>query len=143
MTRVTPLVKPYVIRLYLGSILLFVLVKGAIRPWVLAGDFWVGFDIFVLSFPNFVEAIVGMSNVYGLLLFATHRDGLGMGRRSDPSLLLAAVVLTGAFVLSQEFGLHNLGGNNVTDLYDVAASIVGIGLMAAVFSKFGFFRQQS
>ena len=134
-----PRPKPYVIRLYIGALLLFVLVKGTLRPWVLAGDFWVGFDVFVLSFPNFVEAIVGMSNAYGLLLFAKHRDLLAMGKLSERGLLLASIVLVGLYVLTQEFGLHNLGGNNVTDPFDVAASIIGIVFMAAVFSRFGFF----
>jgi hypothetical protein len=141
MTRAKPIVKPYVIALYLGSVLLFVLVKGAVRPFVLAGDFWIGFDIFVLSFPNFVEAIVGMSNGYGLLLYARHRDFFGMGARTELGLLMATATLTGLYVLTQEFGLHNLGGNNVTDPFDVAASIIGIGVMIAVFSKYGFFKQ--
>ena len=140
MTRDTPRVRPYVIRAYIGSIMLFVLVKGVIRPWVLAGDFWVGIDVFVLSFPNLVEAIVGMTNGYGLMLYAKHREFFRIGSVSDQLLLLASGAIVGLFVLTQELGLHNLGGNNVTDSFDIVASVIGIVLMVTIFNKYGFFR---
>ena len=137
----TTRIRPYVIRVYLGSILAFFLVKGAIRPWVLARDFWVALDVIVLSFPNLVEAIVGISNVYGLILIAKHRGVFWMGKRSDRFVLFVSGALTGLFVLTQELGLHHLGGNNVTDPFDVAASIVGIVLMMTIFSRYGFFKE--
>lgn len=44
-------------------------------------------------------------------------------------------------MLTQEFELHNLGGNNVYDPNDVAASIIGLVGMLLVFSRFGIIEQ--
>jgi hypothetical protein len=141
MTRSPLTIKPYVIRYYLVAFLAFVLIKAIVRPWVLGLNVWIGFDIFVLSFPNFVEAIVGMSTSYGLLLLAKHREWLGIERASATLLLVVATTFTAVYVLTQEFGVHNLGGNNVPDLYDAAASVLGIILTVFLFGQYGFYRE--
>ena len=46
-------------------------------------------------------------------------------------------------MLTQEFKLHNLGGNNVYDPYDVVASIVGLVGMFWLVSRFGVLKGAS
>lgn len=141
MTRPTLRIKPYVARYYLVTVVAFVVVKKFVRPWVLGRDVWSGFDIFVLSFPNFAEAVVGLSTSFGLLLLAKNREWLGLDRVHSKQLLVAATVFTTIFVLTQEYGLHHLGGENVPDTYDAAASVLGIALSAFLFGRYGFFRE--
>jgi len=137
---ITPQIKPFVIRLYLLSLMAFVMVKMWIRPVVLEADVWVGFDIFVLSFPNLVEGIVGVSSASGLLLLAKMRGLWILETIPDRTIIVCAGVLAAIYVLTQEYGLHNLGGNNVTDIYDVIASVIGLSMTVLVYVRYGFFK---
>jgi hypothetical protein len=51
---------------------------------------------------------------------------------------LTALILASIYVISQEFELHNIGGNNVYDPYDLVASIVGLTLTYLIIRRFGF-----
>lgn len=133
-------IKPFVIRLYLGSVLAFVIVKAWVRPVVLDADVWIGFDILVLSFPNFVEGIVGVSSTTGLLLLAKMRGVKAFRTISDRTIVVCAGVLAAIYVVTQEYGLHNLGGNNVTDFNDVVASAIGVSMTVWIYFKNGFFK---
>lgn len=42
------------------------------------------------------------------------------------------------YVISQELKFHSLGGNNVYDPYDIAASLIGIAATFIVIQRFGF-----
>ena len=46
------------------------------------------------------------------------------------------------YVLSQELKLHNVGGNNVYDPNDVAASILGLVVVNLMLIRFGFIAQR-
>lgn len=142
MRRQPPVIKPYVIRLYLAAFFAFLLVKGLVRPRVLEADAWIGWDIFVLSFPNLIEAIIGMTNTLGLLLLGRHYEIPVFRGRRFYTLLAWATAVASLYVVSQELGFHNLGGNNVTDPFDVIASVAGVGGMVIVFAKYGFFKDQ-
>lgn len=130
-------IKPYVIWVYLGAFVSYLIVKSLLRPWVLSHDAWIGFDVFVLSYPNFVEAIMGLTQAYGMLLWARHQGWAWLGLVSARALLWLSVVLTSLYVLTQEFKLHNLGGNNIHDPYDAIASVAGVAILTFVFSRFG------
>ena len=131
-------IKTYV-RYFFGiSILFFVLNKLWIRPWMLARDVPEFIKIFVLSVPNFIEAIVGTIVVTGLLFRAQQYFNKQLGKYKDVYIYLAAVCIAALYVLTQEFKIHNLGGNNVFDPYDVIASILGLMTTFGVIYKFGF-----
>ena len=134
-------IKPYLPRLYIAVFLVFIVNKFGARPFVLDHDFPDFAKTIVLSLPNAFEAIIGMSMSAGLLLAAKLR----FSPRFDwiPNLLiyLLATLVTAVYVLTQEYELHNLGGNNVYDPYDVAASIIGLVGMLLVFSRFGIIEQ--
>jgi len=89
------------LRVIFGVVVLFMINKFLLRPYVLASDFPEAVNIFVLSFPNFCEAICG-------------------------SLLLANIGLS---LKSRK--IHNLGGRNVYDPFDLLFSVIGL-LIAAV-----------
>jgi hypothetical protein len=113
-------------RIQIYIIILFVFGKGVLRPYILEGDFPLFMDIFVLSLPNFFEGITGVLSLTFIGLYLNHR--FNKHRLSNSIIYLLAVILATVFVLTQEFKLHNLGGNNVYDPYDVLFSIVGLGI---------------
>lgn len=136
-------IKTYILRLYLAVFILFIVNKFVLRPFVLDHDFPAFLQIFVLSVPNTFEAIIGMSNVVGLLMaaklyFSPRFDGI-----PTLALYLFATVLAGTYVLTQEFKLHNMGGRNTYDPYDVVASIIGIVGMLLVFWRYGVLERVS
>jgi len=60
-------IKNYIKYLFGVAILVFVLNKYGLRPWVLANDAHDALAIFVFSIPNLVEAIVGTLIITGIL----------------------------------------------------------------------------
>ena len=133
--------KRYLLRLYLAAFVVFVANKFWLRPVVLAHDF--GFlkiellKIIVLSLPNTIEAIFGVTNIACLLHFAKHRFKPRLDGLQDTALYLLALGLAGVYVLTQEFKIHNLGGRNTYDPYDVVASIIGLLGTWLVVARFG------
>ena len=94
-------------------------------------------DIFVLSIPNTLETIYGMGFFGIMLSLARERFPTKLGDFPDLAIYLSSLVLAGTFVLTQEFKLHNLGGNNVFDPNDVVASVIGLVLMFVLFVRYG------
>lgn len=131
--------KPYMLRLYFGTLLLFILNKFMIRPFVLARELPEIFTVVVFSLPNACEAIMGLSCVAGILLYFKHRSSSGFGQISDGVVYLIALVLASAYVITQEFNLHHLGGENTYDPYDVVASVLGLLTTYLVISRFGIY----
>ncbi len=110
-------------------LVVFVALKAARRPLMdLSPPEWVG--VFLYSFPNFAEAIIGMMTVTMLLTAANHY--LFSGRIKPAVIYLAATLISAVYVLTQEWGLHSLGGNNVFDIYDVYASVAGLVVALAM-----------
>ncbi len=114
------------IRIQILVIVLFVLGKMVLRPAVLSRDAPVWLDVVVLSLPNLFEAIVGTVTVVTLLLIANARLLLPERRFSESKIYRAAIVLVAIYVILQEFKIHNLGGHNVYDPYDVLFSVIGL-----------------
>ncbi|MEP1032003.1 hypothetical protein [Ekhidna sp.] len=114
---------------------LFVICKAWFRPFILDRDFHVIFDIIVLSLPNFFESIVGVLSLTYIGLYLNHRFVKAGEKIKDKHLYLLATLLAAIFVLTQEFKIHNLGGNNVYDPYDVLFSIIGLSAGFAIVWK--------
>ncbi|MEM9598294.1 MAG: hypothetical protein AAGD06_28780 [Acidobacteriota bacterium] len=118
-------------RVFVLGLGLFVLNKFVLRPWVVE-RFPEGVAALVVgSLPNAVEAVLGtlILSVFGFRL----RSGWpGRFRNpSDGALIAAATTVAGVYVVTQELKFHNLGGRNVYDPYDVAASLLGLAAAAA------------
>lgn len=112
-------------RIQIVIVVLFIFFK-AIRGFVLEQNFPETVDILFLSLPNFWEAVVGILVLTGIGLLINQR-WLGPSiRLGEKYIYILAVFLAGVYVILQEFKIHNLGGNNVYDPYDVAFSIVGL-----------------
>ena len=131
-------IKKYVRYLFGIAILIFVLNKFYLRPWVLENELSEPFQIIVLSIPNLIEAIVGTLILTGILLQLRLEFSKTIGNIKDTYVHLIAVGIAAAYVISQEFKFHNLGGNNVYDLYDIIASIMGLILTFGLIQAFGF-----
>jgi len=61
-----------------------------------------------------------------------------LGSVSDTYIHILAVSIAAIYVISQELKFHNLGGNNVYDLYDVIASLIGLVITFVIIQLFGF-----
>lgn len=136
--------KPFVIKgyvRYLFSLLfvIFVLNKLYLRPWVLERQNS-GFTVMLVhSLPNFIEAIMGTLIVAGLALHLRLRFNKQLGGLNDALLYLMATLVAGCYVLAQEFKLHNLGGNNTYDPYDLLASVVGLVVINLMMNRYGLY----
>ena len=110
----------------IGTTLIFVANKFLIRPFVLGNDLPELAQIIVLSFPNLCEAVVGTLVVTYIGLVLNNRFLQRGVRLKDVCIYFVATMLAGVYVILQEFKVHNLGGINVYDPYDVLFSIVGL-----------------
>ncbi|WP_436515743.1 hypothetical protein [Ekhidna sp. To15] len=122
-------------RIQILILVLFIFSKAWLRPFVLNGDFHVVFDITVLSLPNFYEGIVGVITLTTIGIYLNHRFFKSKRKIAYKHLYLIATLLATIFVLTQEFKIHNLGGNNIYDPYDVLFSIVGLTIGFAIVWK--------
>ncbi len=116
------------LRVIFGVVVLFMINKFLLRPYVLASDFPEAVNIFVLSFPNFCEAICGsllLANI-GLSLKSRFTWAL-----KNKHIYFASTLFAAVYVLTQEMKIHNLGGRNVYDPFDLLFSVIGL-LIAAV-----------
>lgn len=112
------------------------------RPWVLENEQSEVSRIIVLSLPNLIEAIVGSLILTGILFQLKVRFYGNENHIKDTNIYLMATGIAAIYVLSQEFGFHNIGGNNVYDIYDVIASIFGLTLTFGFIQVHGFIQMQ-
>ena len=100
----------------------------AIRSSVIVDGTASWIKIFLYSFPNFCEAIVGTMTICGLGLIANRRFLKPHHQLSNNTVYILAIFLAAIYVILQEFKVHNLGGNNVYDPNDVIFSLIGLGV---------------
>ena len=113
------------VRIQLVIIILFTFFK-LIRPSILKGDFPEWIKIVLLSLPNFFEGIIGVLTLTGFGLYINIKVFNPYKQIKSKILYIIALILAGIYVLTQEFKIHNLGGNNVFDKNDVIFSIIGL-----------------
>jgi hypothetical protein len=93
--------------------------------------------IFVLSYPNFCEAIAGTIVITTLLLVLKGKFRKSIGWLKEKHVPIISTLICGVYVILQEFKIHNIGGANVYDPYDVTFSIIGLvfGYIILIFIK--------
>ena len=131
-------IKKYVRYLFGISILLFVLNKLYLRPWILENEFSGFLLILTLSIPNLLEAIIATLILKGILLQLNQYYLSKTNAIKEITLRISAVALAAIYVISQELKFHYLGGNNVYDPYDLIASAIGLVGTFTVIQLFGF-----
>lgn len=109
-----------VLRVQILIIFCFFIFK-LIRPTVLESQAPEWVKLFLLSFPNFCEGVMGVLILSGVGAYFQRFLHL-----SHFIIYLLATLLAAIYVLSQEFKWHHLGGVNVYDPNDVLFSIVGL-----------------
>jgi hypothetical protein len=109
-------------------VVLFICNKLILRPYVLKNEFPEFVNVFVLSFPNLCEAVVGGLLLTNIGLYLKHKYLKAHSSITEHHVYLFAVLLTAVYVLLQELKVHNLGGNNVYDPFDMLFSVMGMGL---------------
>jgi len=113
-------------RIMFVVVLIFICNKFLLRPYILENDFPEFIDIFVLSLPNLCEAVIGGLLLSNLGLYVKYKFLTTNTRITEKHIYLVAVLLTAMYTLLQELKVHNLGGNNVCDPYDIFFSIMGL-----------------
>ncbi len=131
-------IKKYVIYLFGVAILVFVLNKLYLRPWILENKLSDFFLIVTYSIPNLIESIIGTLILTGILLQTRQYFKEKIGSIKDTYIYLIAVAVTAIYGISQELKFHNLGGNNVYDPYDIVASIIGLIGTFVIIQLLGF-----
>lgn len=134
--------KRYLYFVSLSAVLTLVLSKSVLRPWVRKNDFHEFFGIILNSIPNFLEPLVGVPAVTGILLMLRHGQAGFLKRFSEKAIYVLSILLSSLYVFSQELKLHSLGGNNVYDPNDLIASGIGLLFMLGLMFRFGFIRSQ-
>ena len=124
-------------RIFAFLFILFILNKLIIRPWVLEHSSSELLELVVLSLPNFIEAFMG-STVIAVFLYYLQSKVALLQSFSSVLLNLLACVLAAIYVITQELKIHNLGGRNVYDPYDLIASILGLLFTFMVFISVDF-----
>jgi uncharacterized membrane protein len=131
-------INKYVPYLFGLSILLFLMNKVYLRPWILENEV-LGLPLIVTnSLPNFLEAIIGTLILTGILLQIYHSFIREKRKIKVVYLHILAVLIASIYVIAQELKFHNLGGNNIYDPYDLLASFVGLIGTFGVIQLFGF-----
>ncbi|MFK7972842.1 MAG: hypothetical protein AB8F95_20900 [Bacteroidia bacterium] len=108
------------VRIQIAVLILFVFFKW-IRSYILAGDSPELCKLFLLSFPNFCEGVIGVLTLTGFGIYLN--KGFSIKHRL---VYIIAILLAAIYVITQELKIHNLGGNNVYDPNDLIFSIVGL-----------------
>ena len=114
------------LRIMLVVVLIFICNKLFLRPYIIENDFPEFLNIFVLSFPNLCEALIGGLLLTNIGLFAKHKFLKTPSNLTENYVYLFAVLVTAMYVLLQEFKIHNLGGTNFYDPFDVLFSVIGL-----------------
>ncbi|TDF35098.1 hypothetical protein EYS14_22240 [Alteromonadaceae bacterium M269] len=134
-------IKPYIIRLYIFLLLFHSFNKFLLRPYILENDLAAFLQVFTLSVPNFIEAVMGTVVITGLLNLAQQRLGI-LKSAGEQAIYTLAVGLASIYVITQEFKIHNLGGRNTYDPNDVVASIIGLIFIFILLTLYGFWREE-
>lgn len=114
------------IRIMFVVVLMYICNKFFLRPYILENEFPELLNIFVLSFPNLCEAVLGGLLLTNIGLFAKHKFLKTLSNITEKHVYLFAVLATAVYTLLQEFKVHNLGGNNVYDPFDILFSVIGL-----------------
>lgn len=122
------------IRIQILVIILFIFLKWSRRSIVEQGvpEF---IEITLYSLPNFWEAIAGTITLTAIGLVANHKLLLPAKRLQEYSIYLLSIIIGGVFVITQELKIHNLGGDNIYDPYDLGFSITGLIFSYLLFIK--------
>jgi hypothetical protein len=99
--------------------------KGVVRPVILSIEAPKILDIIVLSYPNFCEAVIGSFVVVSLLHYLNQKY---LERFSGLVVLIIGIAFSAVYVITQEFKIHNLGGRNIYDPWDVLFSVIGLSV---------------
>ena len=135
-------IKSYIRHLNWLVILVIAGNKFLLRPWVREHfDPSVGL-IIVNSLPNFVEAVIGTVALSGIGLVLRARFPQFLSNLKENTVYVTATLLASIYVLTQEFNLHSLGGNNTYDPYDVVASVTGLIFIYVILNTYGMLTNQ-
>jgi len=124
------------IRIQLAVIVSYLPVKFLLRPFILENDYGGFIEIFAFSYPNFCEAVAGSILVVFVVLNLNEVARRKTGKfLSNKSAYIFSIILAGSYVMLQEFKIHNIGGQNIYDPYDVLFSAIGLIVVFFLFLR--------
>lgn len=134
--------KPYLNFIIIGAILALVICKSILRPWARAHKVPEIVTVLLGSIPNFLEPLVGLPALTGILLMLRHDRFKALQKLSERNIYFLSAFLGAIYVITQELRIHSIGGNNVYDPYDLIASVIGLLMMLGLFLRWGFIKTE-
>ena len=122
--------------IFLAIFASFIVIKGYLREPVLNSEPSAFLKTFVLSYPNFCEAVLGSIVLVGIALVINKRFVPESKQIQNQPIYLGAIVIAAVYVILQEFKIHNIGGANVYDPYDVLFSVIGLVVAYMLIRRF-------
>ncbi|XWN37880.1 MAG: hypothetical protein ROO71_02910 [Balneola sp.] len=116
---------------------LFFILKLWFRPWIREQEGFEMLKIISNSFPNFVEAYIGVFTVSSLLMLSKSKGFRWTIPLKDRAIYLIATLFSALFVITQEMKIHNLGGENIYDFNDIIASVIGLIFIFMMLNLYG------
>jgi hypothetical protein len=110
-----------------AAVIAFIIFK-IVRPSILDSNAHQYFKTISLSLPNFFEGFIGTLLLTSIFLYINHKWIPNGKKLLQWKIYTLATGVASIYVLTQEFKIHNLGGNNVYDFNDVIFSILGLSL---------------
>lgn len=100
-----------VLKIFFGIVVSYFIVKFIIRPLAIENEKSGIIEIIAFSYPNFCEAVIGA--IFLTLVLLTFK-GVLMKHKSnlivkEKYLYQIGVLISGIYVILQEFKIHNLG----------------------------------
>ncbi|MEL7482185.1 MAG: hypothetical protein AAGJ29_11550 [Pseudomonadota bacterium] len=113
------------LRVQIAAIAIFAILKLTRSEWLVAAPPRM-VEIFLWSFPNLFESVIGVMTLCALMIIGHERELALAKRLNSPAILMLSIAVTIIYAVSQELGLHRaIGGTNVTDINDVYFSLAG------------------
>lgn len=113
-------------RVQIVVLVTFIANRFWLRPLVIREGYTGFARTFTFSYANFCEAIIGVCAIAFIGLYVYRRWVVDEKRAHVWTLYIGATILAAIYVILQECKIHNLGGNNVYDPFDVVFSIIGL-----------------
>ena len=115
----------------------FLLHRYFFRPWVL-DNIETGFLVIVAnSYPNFLEGVIGTIILGGLGLWYKNRNGNWSSEHETPAFFNWVTIVAAAYVITQELNWYAITRENISDPYDIVASILGLVLINRILNSVG------
>jgi hypothetical protein len=114
-----------------------------VRKWISERDIPDFIELISYSIPNFFEAILGSLILTAIFLRFKNLLGKRGKTLKTKHIYILVFLFSSVYVISQELNFLTLGGKNIYDPNDIAASILGLLFTYLLIHFYGFHKESS